>query len=188
MINTSLRILLIEDQKTDVVLIKRQLKKFVKDPKIKVAEDLQGCRTHIVNFGPDVVISDYNLPTCNGLEILELTRSIDSTVPFIFLTGTINDEELAANTILAGANGYILKKHINNLEEKLKPLLKQVAFNMVAREDVREKVRKNKIAVNQIYNYLDNLNADNKEQLKNIGKIKDTIGEFNMEDEEDEEE
>ncbi|MFD1096277.1 response regulator [Salegentibacter chungangensis] len=187
MINTSLRILLIEDQKTDVVLIKRQLKKLVRDPKVKVAEDLQGCRSHLVNFGPDVVISDYNLPTCNGLEILELTKSIDPDVPFIFLTGTINDEELAANTILAGATGYILKKHIHNLEEKLKPLLKKVAFNMVAREDVREKVRQNKIAVNQIYNYLDNLNADNSEQLKNISKIKDTIGDFKM-DEEDEEE
>lgn len=185
MITTPLRILLVEDLKTDEVLIKRQINKIVEDPIIEVAEDLETCKKLLINFVPDVVISDYNLPTCNGLEVLELTKSIDESVPFIFVTGTINDEELAANTILAGASGYILKKHINKLSEKLWPLMKKVVFNMSTKNEVRERIRKNKITVNQIYNYLDSLKADNKEQLHNISKIKETLNRFDIKEDED---
>lgn len=188
MIKTSLRILLVEDFEVDVVLIKRQLSQMVEDPVIEVVDDLAGCREKLINFVPDVVISDYNLPTCTGMEILELTRSIDESLPFIFLTGTINDEELAAHTILAGASGYILKKHINQLEHKLEPLLKKVVLNMVAKDELRDQIRKNKIAVNQIYSYLDSLKTDNEEQRENISKIRKSINDFKTEKDDDDRE
>lgn len=187
MITTNLRILLVEDNEADVLLTKRSIHKIVESPVIEVVEDLESLREKMINFIPDVVISDYNLPTCSGLEVLQLVKERDDAVPFIFLTGTVHDEELAANTILAGAWGYILKKHMNNLEEKLRPLLKKVVFNMVAQEEVRERLRKNKVAVNQIYEYLDNLKADNKEQKENIGKIKETIHKFKLGQEDDKE-
>lgn len=182
MITIPLRILLVEDLDTDVALIKRQLHKMVKDPVIEVEKDLKGCRYKLVNFGPDVVISDYNLPTCNGMEILEMVKSIDPDVPFIFLTGTIDDEELAANTILAGASGYILKKHMPVLDQKLEPLLKQVVFNMITKDDVRERIRKNKIAVNKIYQYLEEINSDNKEHQDNLKKIRQNLDDLHTED------
>lgn len=185
MITTSLRILLVEDLETDVVLIKRQIGKVVEKPVIEVVDDLDSCKERMINFVPDVIISDYNLPTCSGLDVLELVKNIDNSVPFIFLTGTIDDEELAANTILSGASGYILKKHMNELAEKLYPLFKKVVFNMIAREDLRERLRKNKKAVNQVYDYLNSLHADNEEQRENIRKIKETISQFELEEEED---
>lgn len=185
MINTSLRILLVEDFEADVVLIKRQINKIVNNPVIEVVDNLKGCTEKLMNFVPDVVISDYNLPTCDGMQVLELVKSIDKSVPFIFLTGTINDEELAAHTILAGASGYILKKHMNNLDEKLKPLLNKVVINMVTRDELREQIRKNKIAVNQIYSYLDSLKSDNTEQQENISKIKKSIDQFKVDDDVD---
>jgi CheY-like chemotaxis protein len=181
MIRTPLRILLVEDNEADVIITKRSINKLVEAPVIEVVEDLSSCREKLINFIPDLVISDYNLPTCTGLEVLELVQEKDPALPLVFLTGTVHDEELAANTILAGASGYILKKHMNKLEEKLKPLLKKVVFNMVAKDEVRERLRKNKIAINQIYDYLDSLKADNKEQRENIGKIKNTIKDFNAE-------
>lgn len=46
---------------------------------------------------------------------------------------------------------------------------------MVAHDDFRERIRKNKIAVNQIYNYLDELHDDNEEQQGNIDKIRKDI-------------
>lgn len=180
MITTPLRILLVEDNETDVILTKRTIGKIVKTPEIAVVEDLSDCRSKMVNFIPDVVISDYNLPTCTGLDILQLVQEIDSTVPFIFLTGTVNDEELAANTILAGAWGYILKKHMDDLEERLRPLLKKVVFNITAKHELRERLRQNKIAVNQIYDYLDSLKNDNREQKENISKIKENLSRFNL--------
>lgn len=181
MISIPLRILLVEDNEADILITRRTIRKLVESPVIEAVEDLSSCRDRLINFIPDLIISDYNLPTCTGLDVLELVKEKDPALPLIFLTGTVHDEELAANTILAGASGYILKKHMNNLEEKLKPLLKKVVFNMVAKDEVRERLRKNKIAINQIYDYLDGLKADNMEQQENIGKIKDTLSNINKE-------
>lgn len=185
MINTSLRILLVEDLETDAALIKRQINKIVKSPEIEVTDNLEDSKELLLNFAPDVVLSDYNLPTCTGLDILEMVKEYDENIAFIFITGTVNDEELAANTILNGASGYILKKHMNNLAEKLEPLLKKVVINMVSKNELRERIRDNKITVNQIYDYLDKINQDNAEHRQNIDRIKNAINQFKIEDDED---
>lgn len=182
MINRKLNILLIEDNQNDIFLIKRQISKIVSEPNIEVTDNLEECKSLLVNFAPDVVLSDYNLPNCTGLDVLNLVKEYDESIEFIFITGTINDEELAANTILNGASGYILKKHINNLGEKLEPLLKKVVINMVSKDELRERIRNNKITVNQIYSYLEKINSDNTEQRNNILKIKEAIGSFNLDD------
>lgn len=71
---------------------------------------------------------------------------------------------------------------MNDLEERLYPLLKKVVFNITAKDDLREHLRQNKIAVNQIYDYLDNLKSDNKDQRENIDKIKNNLSKFNLGD------
>ncbi|MCM4157077.1 response regulator [Gramella sp. AN32] len=182
MIKSTLNILLVEDNITDARLIQRQIKKIVENPVMELTDNLETVREKLVNFAPDVVLSDYNLPTCTGLDVLELVKEFDDSMDFIFITGTINDEELAANTILSGASGYILKKHINNLGEKLEPLLKKVVMNMGSHNELRNKIRNNKITVNKIYDYLDKMNTDNEQQLENIAKIKKAINVFKIED------
>ncbi|MCF4102736.1 response regulator [Gillisia sp. M10.2A] len=175
MITTALRILLVEDKVTDAELTIRMINKIALKAEVKVVDNLSACADALRSFVPDVVISDYNLPTCSGLEVLELVKSKDSTMEFIFLTGTINDEEVAANTILSGVSGFVLKKHMNTLDEKLRPLLKKIVFNMSEREEVRLKIRENKIAVNEIYDFLDSINSDNSEQKVNIKEIREKI-------------
>ncbi|HSI70246.1 MAG TPA: response regulator [Gillisia sp.] len=182
MITIPLRILLVEDVETDVLLTIRHLEKIIETPHIKVVNNLDDCKRELINFVPDVVISDYNLPTCNGLEVLELTQTTDSSIPFIFLTGAVEDEELAANTILAGATGFVLKKNMDSLDEKLRPILKKIVFNMDSREDLRDKIRRNKIAVNQIHTYLDNIKMDNEEQKQNINKIRKNMNDLRFDD------
>lgn len=182
MITTPLRILLVEDNEVDVELIIHHINKIVEIPHIKVVDNLEDCEKQLQNFVPDVVLSDYNLPTCNGLEVLELTKSTDDSIPFIFLTGAIEDEELAANTILSGASGFILKKHMDVLDQKLGPLFKKIVFNMELRVGIREKIRRNKIVVNQIYNYLDTMDFDNDEQRENIRKIRENIDQIKLDD------
>ena len=175
MITTKLRILLIEDYKTDAELIEIQIKSFVEDFEIKIVDNLPDFTRELQSFVPDVILSDYNLPTCTGLDILQEAKAHDPNIPFIFITGTIDDDEMAANTILSGASGFILKKHMNTLAEKLDPLFKQVVFNMIKQDELREKIRKNKIAVNQIYDYLDKIDVDTEEQKININKIRKNI-------------
>ena len=185
MITIPLRILLVEDNRTDVDLIIHHIQNIVETSEIRVVDNLDEVSNELLRFVPDVVISDYNLPSCNGLDVLELTRSMEDSMPFIFLTGAIENEELAADTILAGANGFILKGDMDRLDEKLRPLLKKIVFNMGEREEIREKIRRNKIVVNQIYNFLDKINLDNDEQKDNIEKIKKNMQQINLRDDVD---
>ncbi len=182
MITIPLRILFVENNRTDAELIIYHIQKIVETSEIRVVDNLDEVSRELLGFVPDVVISDYNLPTCTGLDVLELTRSMEDSMPFIFLTGAIENEELAANTILAGASGFILKDDMDRIEEKLRPLLKKIVFNMGEREEIREKIRRNKIVVNQIYNYLDKINLDNEEQKGNIDKIKNNMQQINLGD------
>lgn len=181
MITIPLRILLVENAQADIEIINDHLHRIVVSPVLKVVNTLEDCARELVDFVPDVVISEYNFPSCTGLEIFELTQGTDSSLPFIFLTGAIDDEELAANTILSGATGFILKKNMDILEEKLKPLLKKIVFNMGVREEIRGSIRKNKIVVNQIYNYLDSIHFENEEQRKSIKKIRKNLDHLNSE-------
>tara|TARA_R100000935_G_C2839051_1_gene169934 strand:- start:539 stop:1096 length:558 start_codon:yes stop_codon:yes gene_type:complete len=180
MIKTPLRILLVEDHQTDAELISYHLSQIVETIEIRVVDDLPHFSQELQNFIPDVIISDYNLPNCTGLDILKTTKDFDPNLPFIFITGTIEDEELAANTILSGANGFILKKNMQTLQEKLRPLLKRVVFNLSERSEVREKLRNNRIAVNQIYQYLENIKFENEDQKRSLKDIKKSMDELNF--------
>ena len=69
---------------------------------------------------------------------------------------------------------------MNVLHEKLEPLFKKVIINSVARDELRERIRNNKITVNQIYDYLEKINSDNQEHVENVKKIKEAINRFNI--------
>jgi len=175
MITTPLRILLVEDNKFDADMITFHIQQIVENPEIKLVSSLEKVREQLNNFYPDLILSDYNLPTCTGLEVFNLSQEIHNTIPFIFITGTLQNEELAANTILAGASGFILKKNMDSLQEKLRPLLRKIIFNMDKVHEQRERLRKNKIAINQIYQYIDTINLENKDHNTTINEIKRRI-------------
>ena len=74
---------------------------------------------------PDVVLADYNLPDINGLEALLHIRKKSPFLPFIFITGILNDEEKVAEAVLNGASGYVLKENLAALPQKLEDVLRK---------------------------------------------------------------
>ncbi|KKF39265.1 histidine kinase [Halorubrum saccharovorum] len=56
----------------------------------------------------DCVVSDYNMPGTDGLELLEEVRSIDPGLPFVLFTGR-GSEEIASEAISAGVTDYLQK-------------------------------------------------------------------------------
>lgn len=71
------------------------------------------------SFKPDVVISDYAMPTFNGMEALELVLKYAPFTPVIIHTGSIN-EETAVKCMKAGAYDYVLKEKIMRLPYALR--------------------------------------------------------------------
>lgn len=118
-----LKILLIEDDATDLALIKRQIYKVNPDADIHMVSTYDLIAPALDTLTPDLVLSDYNLGDFTGLDVLSLLREKRTTAPLVFITGTLHDEELAAESILSGAQGFILKKNIHRLHEKLGPLM-----------------------------------------------------------------
>ncbi|MFB6178370.1 MAG: response regulator [Halorientalis sp.] len=83
----------------------------------------------------DLVVSDYQMPSMNGLE---LYREIESefAIPFILLTGKGN-ESVASEAIGAGVDDYLQKEAI--IEEDQLGLLANRIKNIVAQNRTREK-------------------------------------------------
>ncbi|MFX1514360.1 MAG: response regulator, partial [Promethearchaeota archaeon] len=56
----------------------------------------------------DVIVADYQMPSMNGLQLLEQVRSQIKEIPFIILTGR-GREEIAIKALNLGADRYIKK-------------------------------------------------------------------------------
>ena len=56
----------------------------------------------------DCVVSDYDMPGMDGLELLRAVRERDSEIPFVLFTGK-GSEEIASEAISAGVTDYLRK-------------------------------------------------------------------------------
>lgn len=62
----------------------------------------------------DIILSDYNLQTFDGLEALRLANQRTPETPFIFLSGTLG-EDSAMEAVRAGAQDYVIKDRMRRL-------------------------------------------------------------------------
>ena len=113
-IKEHLRILILEDLPTDAELAQRELKTVIKDPTIEVVDTEEGFVNSLKVFKPDLIISDYMLPTFDGLSALKIRQDKCPFIPFVILTGSMN-EDTAVECMQAGADDYVIKEHIKRL-------------------------------------------------------------------------
>lgn len=112
-----LKILFCEDVATDAELEIRELTRAGLQFKTMVVKSEEDFRKGILEFSPDVILSDYTLPyDFNGLKALEITKVLCPDVPFIFVSGTIG-EERAIESLKKGATDYVLKEHPDRLPQ-----------------------------------------------------------------------
>ncbi len=111
---TDYKFLILEDLETDAELIMDQ---------VRVADILCDfiCTDNEVDFKrlidefkPDLILSDYSLPTYDGMSALKYVLEHSPDIPVIIVTGSIN-ERTAVNCMKAGAIDYILKDNMNRL-------------------------------------------------------------------------
>ena len=109
-----LRLLLVEDSSDDAVLLVRHLARegwAVDHVHVETAADFTAA---LAAGGWDVVVADYVLPTFSGREALALVKAAGVDLPFIIVSGTI-DEDTAVAAMKAGAHDYVLKDHLARL-------------------------------------------------------------------------
>jgi PAS domain S-box-containing protein len=62
----------------------------------------------------DLILSDFSLPSFDGLSALELARERRPQAPFLFVSGTLG-EEVAVDALKSGATDYVLKQRMSRL-------------------------------------------------------------------------
>ncbi len=143
---SSLKLLLLEDSKFDAELILRQLKNVEYDFETKVVAQKAEFEKSLVDWVPDIIISDFNLQTFRGDEALALAKKVAPETPFITLSGSItNTMELTllenrANDVLTKDNLKRLPFAINRVlneqkdKQKLNSTLYELAGNLKFQE------------------------------------------------------
>lgn len=119
-----LHILMVEDNALDAELNMEQLK-LLEDYtcKIDVVSNKEQYLNALETIDPDIVLCDYNLPDFNGLEALHELNERGRILPFIFVTGAMQ-EEIAADAIKSGAWDYVVKDRLFRLPLAIKGVLK----------------------------------------------------------------
>jgi two-component system cell cycle sensor histidine kinase/response regulator CckA len=125
-----LRILLNEDMPSDAELLEYEIRKGGFNFILTCVDSREGFLSALEEFGPDLLISDYNLPSFNGMQALALAREISPFIPMIIVTGALN-EEIAVECMKAGADDYVLKDNLT----RLVPAIGVVMANSKARSE-----------------------------------------------------
>jgi len=123
MIQNELKILLLEDNLHDSILVEHELFNLKHAYKFLCVNNKESFLQSLTNYSPDLIISDYQLLNFNGMEALELAKKIKPDAPFLLLTGSIN-EEIAVECLRAGAWDYVIKDHMIKLVPAIESILR----------------------------------------------------------------
>src|SRR5580700_9128497 len=99
-----LKLLMAEDNPDDADLVLEELRRAGFEPDWRRVDTEDTFLEHL-NGGLDLVLSDFQMPTFNGLRALDLLKQRGLEVPFILISGTIG-EETAVTAMKKGATDY----------------------------------------------------------------------------------
>jgi two-component system, cell cycle sensor histidine kinase and response regulator CckA len=119
-----LRILHLEDDPLDAALIQSTLEAAgIKTAITRVVsrEDFVGA---LELGGFDLILSDFSLPSFDGLTAAGIVRAKWPAIPLILVSGTLG-EELAIESLKSGATDYVLKDRLTRLVPAVRRALKE---------------------------------------------------------------
>jgi signal transduction histidine kinase len=123
---TPLRVLVVEDSEDDTLLQMRELRRGGFNPtsrRVQSAEELQAA---LQTESWELVLSDYALPGFTGLEALRIVQASGHDLPFLLISGTVG-EEVAVQSMKAGAHDYLLKDNLTRLAPAVRRSLADAA-------------------------------------------------------------
>jgi PAS domain S-box-containing protein len=120
-----IHILLVEDCAADVELVERELRRSGNPFSLQLVQNEVEFVRALKESPPDVVLSDYALPSFSGLEALALIRQLQPEIPFIALSGNVG-EEVAVDLVKRGATDYVSKHRLTALNPAIQRAINEV--------------------------------------------------------------
>ena len=119
-----IKILILEYDNNDVELLKRQLNKSALIFIPEVVQTRETFENALNEFIPDIILSDYALPSFDGVTAFHIKLQKYPHIPFIIISGTIGEEN-AVELIKMGVTDYVLKDKIFSVIPKIVRALKE---------------------------------------------------------------
>lgn len=127
-IDFRMKVLVVDDFATMRKIVRNILKQIGFDNLIE-AEDGQAALQVLKNETVGLVVTDWNMPNMNGLELLEKIRTDPKTahLPVLMVTAEGLKENVVA-AVKAGVNNYVVKPFTAEiLQEKIEQIFKKLA-------------------------------------------------------------
>ncbi len=121
---SKLRVLLVEDNPSDVELVLRELRRGGLDVLSDVAQTEEEFTQLVRAHSYQVILADYNLPQWRGMEALEVLRREGLDIPLILVSGALGDVT-AVDCIKQGATDYVLKDRLARLPAAIRAALQE---------------------------------------------------------------
>lgn len=152
---SKLKILLIDDDSNDRLLIIRNLKQEFQDVEITQITDENEFNSALEKENFNCVITDYVFYWSDGLSILRTIKKLEPKIPVIMFTGT-GDEEVAVKAMKADLDDYIIKKpkHFQRLAISLKKTLERYEEKKQASDQIGKNLESFSILIDEIRNPL----------------------------------
>ena len=138
-IKEDIKILILEDNTADADLLVRHLIKSGLSFVSKIVESRKTFEDSLENFLPDIILSDYSLPSFDGVSAFKIVKDKNLNIPFVIISGTIGEEN-AAMLIKEGVTDYVSKNNFSSLLQKISRALKE-AEELIEKEDLLQKLK-----------------------------------------------
>jgi two-component system chemotaxis response regulator CheY len=130
MFKPEIKILVIDDMKTMRKIVQKALTDIGFKTFVEAADGVEGW-TQITSAQPkfDLIISDWNMPNCSGLDLLKRLRAdgTHKSTPFLLLTAE-SEASQVMEAIKAGVDDYLVKPFsADSLKGKLENISKKRA-------------------------------------------------------------
>jgi PAS domain S-box-containing protein len=138
------RVLMVEDNASDAELIVRELKRAEMRCDARRVETAVEFRRELNEFQPHVILSDFSMPKFDGMEALAIAKRSHPEIPFIFVSGTIGEEN-AVRALQSGAVDYVLKGNLLRLPpaiERARREIRERRARQVLERELRESGKK----------------------------------------------
>jgi len=139
-VDKPLKIVHLEDNPTDSLLAQELLAGEGLEATMIVVDSRPGFESALRQAPPDLILSDFSMPSYDGRSALLMAKAACPEVPFIFFSGTLG-EEAAVEALREGATDYVVKHRAVKLVPAIRRAL-QEAWEKAERKRAEEELRR----------------------------------------------
>ena len=119
-----IKILILEHDPSDLDLIIYEIKRSGIPYLAEIVNTERTFEKALIEFAPDIILSDYSLPTFNGTAAFYIRQKLAPATPFIFVSGNL-EQESSIELIKNGLTDYVMKDKLSSLAFKVQRALRE---------------------------------------------------------------